>query len=198
MERADELSLQFNTMNLEGAPAENSGEPQQQSEFPQAGDGAQSTNCNLIVNYLPHDVDDNALRVRGRLLYRKILLVVAHRCPCCCVASLSTEHFPRVRRNHHDEGGARQEHEEKLGIRLCEVREGRRRGEGDREDERIDDGPQGVESERGSSSVVGDPQLQAVCDELAEGVRRARGDQSVSRGKRGRGDVVMDGGDHGC
>eukprot|EP01042_Synura_sphagnicola_P030938 gene30938-39840_t len=63
MERTDDLSLQFNSMNLEGAPpAENNGEPQQQSEFPQGGDGAQSSNCNLIVNYLPHDVDDNALR----------------------------------------------------------------------------------------------------------------------------------------
>lgn len=48
-------------MNLEGSGPDADA---QAAEFSQAGDGAQSPNCNLIVNYLPHDIDDNALRVR--------------------------------------------------------------------------------------------------------------------------------------
>lgn len=106
MERTDDLSLQFNSMNLEGAPpAENNGEPQQQSEFPQGGDGAQSSNCNLIVNYLPHDVDDNALRVRGRVSSGRYAVVTSYLLSCALLF-VSLEHFPRVRRNHHDEGGS--------------------------------------------------------------------------------------------
>ncbi len=106
MERTDDLSLQFNSMNLEGAPpAENNGEPQQQSEFPQGGDGAQSSNCNLIVNYLPHDVDDNALRVRGRVSSGRYVVVASYLLSCALLF-VSSEHFPRVRRNHHDEGGS--------------------------------------------------------------------------------------------
>ena len=106
MERTDDLSLQFNSMNLEGAPpAENNGEPQQQSEFPQGGDGAQSSNCNLIVNYLPHDVDDNALRVRGRVSSGRYVVVASYLLSCVLLF-VSSEHFPRVRRNHHDEGGS--------------------------------------------------------------------------------------------
>lgn len=103
MERTDELSLQFNSMNLEGAPpAENNGEPQQQqSEFPQGGDGAQSSNCNLIVNYLPHDVDDNALRVRGRVSLGRYVVVASYLLSCDLLLA-PLEHFPRVRRNHHD------------------------------------------------------------------------------------------------
>lgn len=62
MERSDELSLQFNSMNLEGV-SEGIDTDAQAAEFSQVGDGAQSSACNLIVNYLPHDIDDNGLRV---------------------------------------------------------------------------------------------------------------------------------------
>jgi RNA recognition motif-containing protein len=61
MERSDELSLQFNSMNLE-VVSEGNDTDAQAAEFSQAGDGAQSSACNLIVNYLPHDIDDNGLR----------------------------------------------------------------------------------------------------------------------------------------
>lgn len=68
MERSDELSLQFNSMNLEGVSELNDADAQA-AEFSQAGDGAQSSACNLIVNYLPHDIDDNGLRVCIEFLF---------------------------------------------------------------------------------------------------------------------------------
>lgn len=60
----EDLSRQFNNMGVESGPV--------QIEIPDDGDDNNqdfnddaSANCNLIVNYLPHDIDDSGLRVSG-------------------------------------------------------------------------------------------------------------------------------------
>src|SRR5688500_3829454 len=64
-EMEEDLSRQFNAMGMSNGPP--------QLEIPQDNDEnhdyqddendySSSANCNLIVNYLPHDIDDIALR----------------------------------------------------------------------------------------------------------------------------------------
>lgn len=73
----EDLSKQLKDLSVEsdGSQTENRNETEiddSQQEFHDES----SANCNLIVNYLPHDIDDSALRVRNSLAHYVILLQI--------------------------------------------------------------------------------------------------------------------------
>ncbi len=66
----DELSLKYgrNDMGDEGSMGHHSG-GDHQDDMNQGfhNDPGSSANCNLIVNYLPHDIDDLSLKVKFKI-----------------------------------------------------------------------------------------------------------------------------------
>lgn len=66
----DELAMQFGSMGLQGSENFDGADGQipldsNSQEYQNGSDGNfAGSACNLIVNYLPHDVDDGMLRVR--------------------------------------------------------------------------------------------------------------------------------------
>jgi hypothetical protein len=69
MEVGDDLDLQFGTMGLQNAEDQEMLN-QLDSNSQDFGNEQNSIGsaCNLIINYLPHDIDDNALRVSSNIL----------------------------------------------------------------------------------------------------------------------------------
>lgn len=62
LEMGDELALQFSDMGIKD-PNSGSGIDEYGSDMHHMSDSPSAVGCNLIVNYLPHDIDDISLKV---------------------------------------------------------------------------------------------------------------------------------------